>query len=179
MATVAVGRELGLDMATIRKGLKSFSGVQRRLEVKGRARQITVVDDYGHHPTEILATLAAARQVWKGRLIVVFQPHRFTRTKALFDEFTRSFSDADILVLNDIYPASEVPIPGINSAALWAAIKENGHPHVEYIGQVQNTLDFLLTTAKPGDTIITLGAGSVYKIGEAFLEQLEKKGEKK
>ncbi len=179
MAAVAVGRELGLDMATIRKGLKSFSGVQRRLEVKGRARQITVVDDYGHHPTEILATLAAARQMWRGRLIVVFQPHRFTRTKALFDEFTRSFSDADILVLNDIYPASEAPIPGINSAALWAAIKENGHPHVAYMGQAQNTLDFLLTTAKPGDTLITLGAGSVYKIGEAFLEQLETKGEKK
>jgi len=136
------------------------------------------VDDYGHHPTEIMATLSAARQMWPGRLIVVFQPHRFTRTKALFDEFTRSFGDADVLILNDIYPASETPIPGINSAALWAAIKEGGHPHVEYIGQAQNTIDFLQSIAGPGDTVITLGAGSVYKIGEAFLEQL-KKGTKK
>ncbi len=179
MAATAVGRELGLDMATIRKGLTAFSGVQRRLEIKGSADQITVVDDYGHHPTEIVATLSAARQMWKGRLIVVFQPHRFTRTRALFDEFIRSFGDADILVLNDIYPASEAPIPGINSAALWAAIKEGGHPHVEYIGQAQNTIDFLLATAEPGDTVITLGAGSIYKIGEAFLEQRTKMGEKK
>ncbi|MEE9911859.1 MAG: UDP-N-acetylmuramate--L-alanine ligase [Deltaproteobacteria bacterium] len=172
MAATAVGRELGLDMPIIRKGLLAFSGVQRRLEIKGRTDGITVVDDYGHHPTEIMATLAAARQMLKGRLIVVFQPHRFTRTKALFDEFTRSFGDADVLVLNDIYPASETPIPGINSAALWAAIKENGHPHVDYIGQAQNTVDFLKATARPGDTVITLGAGSVYKIGEAFLEQM-------
>jgi len=178
MAAAAVGRELGLDMATIRKGLLAFSGVQRRLEIKGQTKEITVVDDYGHHPTEIMATLSAARQMWPGRLIVVFQPHRFTRTKALFDEFTRSFGDADVLILNDIYPASETPIPGINSAALWAAIKEGGHPHVEYIGQAQNTIDFLQSIAGPGDTVITLGAGSVYKIGEAFLEQL-KKGTKK
>lgn len=175
MAATAVGRELGLDMATIRKGLAAFSGVQRRLEVKGRAGRITVVDDYGHHPTEIVATLSAARQMWKGRLIVVFQPHRFTRTRALFDEFTRSFGDADILVLNDIYPASEAPIPGINSAALWAAIKEGGHPRVEYISQAQNTIDFLLSTAEPGDTVLTLGAGSGYKIGEAFLAELKKR----
>ncbi|MBP1710686.1 MAG: UDP-N-acetylmuramate--alanine ligase, partial [Deltaproteobacteria bacterium] len=179
MAAVAVGRELALDMTTIRKGLQSFSGVQRRLEIKGRSLGITVVDDYGHHPTEIMATLAAARQMWKGRLIVIFQPHRFTRTKALFDEFTRSFGDADVLLLNDIYPASEAPIPGINSAALWAAIKESGHPNVEYIGQARNTMDFLLANTKPGDTVITLGAGSVYKIGEAFLEQLDRQGEKK
>lgn len=178
MAAAAVGRELGLDMVTIRKGLLAFTGVQRRLEVKGREGAVTVVDDYGHHPTEILATLSAARQMWKGKLLVVFQPHRFTRTKALFDEFTRSFTDADVLVLNDIYPASEAPIPGINSAALWAAIKEGGHPHVEYIAQAQNTIDFLLANISPGDTVITLGAGNVYKIGEALLAQLAEKGVK-
>jgi UDP-N-acetylmuramate--alanine ligase len=178
MAAAAVGRELGLDMVTVRNGLLAFTGVQRRLEVKGTEGAITVVDDYGHHPTEILATLAAARQMWKGKLLVVFQPHRFTRTKALFDEFTRSFTDADVLVLNDIYPASEAPIPGINSAALWAAIKEGGHPHVEYIAQAQSTIDFLLANAKPGDTVITLGAGSVYKIGEGLLAELAKKGAK-
>jgi UDP-N-acetylmuramate--alanine ligase len=179
MAATAVGRELGLDMGTIRKGLLAFSGVQRRLEIKGKTNGITVVDDYGHHPTEIMATLAAARQMWKGRLMVVFQPHRFTRTRALFNEFTRSFGDADVLVLNDIYPASEAPIPGIHSAALWAAIKEGGHPHVEYLAQAQSTIDFLLENARPGDTVITLGAGSVYKIGEVFLAQLAKKGAEK
>lgn len=177
MAATAVGRELGLDMAVIRKGLLAFGGVQRRLEVKGKASGVTVVDDYGHHPTEILATLAAARQMWKGRLVVVFQPHRFTRTQALFDEFTKAFGDADVLVLNDIYPASESPIPGINSAALWAAIKEGGHPCVEYISQTQNTLDYLTKNVRPGDTVLTLGAGSVYKIGEMFLETM-KKGKK-
>ncbi len=174
MAATAVGRELGLDMDTIRKGLLAFGGVQRRLEVKGEAGGVTVVDDYGHHPTEILATLAAARQMWKGRLVVIFQPHRFTRTQALFDEFTRAFGDADCLVINDIYPASELPIPGINSAALWAAIKEAGHPCVEYIGQAQNTMDYLMKNVRPGDTVLTLGAGSVYKIGETFLEQTKK-----
>ena len=172
MAAIAVGRELGLEMATLCKGLLAFSGVQRRLEVKGEKAGITVVDDYGHHPTEIMATLAAARQMRRGRLIVVFQPHRFTRTKALFDEFTRAFGDADVLVLNDIYPASETPIPGVHSAALWVAIKEGGHPCVEYIAQPQGTIEFLLANAKPGDTVLTLGAGSVYKIGEAFLERL-------
>ncbi len=100
LAAIAVARELNLDFATIKEGLKSFSGVQRRLEIKGRVGDITVVDDYGHHPTEIKATLAAMRQIWKDRLIVVFQPHRFTRTKALFDEFTKAFRDVDILIIN-------------------------------------------------------------------------------
>lgn len=174
MAAAAVSCELGLNIETIRRGLFAFSGVQRRLEIKGQAGDITVMDDYGHHPTEIMATLAAARQMCQGRLVVVFQPHRYTRTQALFDEFTRSFGDADILVLNDIYPASETPIPGINSAALWAAIREGGHPHVEYISQAQDTVEFLLSQARSGDMVMTLGAGNGYKIGEAFLEQLQR-----
>ena len=172
LAAVAVGRELDLDFATIKEGLASFSGVVRRLEIKGTVSDITVVDDYGHHPTEVKATLAAARQVWKGRLIVVFQPHRFTRTKALFNEFTQAFGDADLLILNDIYPASEEPIAGVNSQALCEAIRKTGHRRVEYIAQVEGTIEFLLNTVRPKDTVITLGAGSIYKIGEAFLKQL-------
>jgi UDP-N-acetylmuramate--alanine ligase len=179
LATVAVGRELDLDFATIKEGLQSFSGVQRRLEIKGRVGDITIVDDYGHHPTEIKETLAAMRQVWKDRLIVVFQPHRFTRTKALFGEFTMAFKDADILILNDIYPASEEPIPGINSAALCVAIRKTGQPHVEYIPQAEGTIEYLLKTVKPKDTVVTLGAGSIYKIGEAFLKQLAARETKK
>jgi UDP-N-acetylmuramate--alanine ligase len=172
LAAIAVCRELEVDLTAIKEGLMKFSGVQRRLEIKGKFAGITVVDDYGHHPTEIKETLSAARQVWKDRLIVVFQPHRFTRTKALFDEFTKAFTDADILILNDIYPASEEPIAGINSAALWAAIKQLGHPRVEYIANQKETVEFLLGMVKPKDTVITLGAGSIYKIGEAFLKEL-------
>jgi UDP-N-acetylmuramate--alanine ligase len=172
LAAIAVGRELELDLATIKKGLLSFSGVQRRLEIKGNAAGVTIVDDYGHHPTEVRETLAAARQVWKERRIVVFQPHRYTRTKALFDEFTKAFTDADILILNDIYPASEEPIAGINSAVLCSAIRKAGHPHVEYIAQAAETVEYLLQTVRPGDAVFTLGAGSVYKIGEMLLKQL-------
>jgi UDP-N-acetylmuramate--alanine ligase len=172
LAAVAVARELNLDFATIKEGLQSFSGVQRRLEIKGRVGGITVVDDYGHHPTEIKETLTAMRQIWKDRLIVVFQPHRFTRTRALFDEFTKAFKDVDILIINDIYPASEEPIAGINSAALCEAIRQTGQPHVKYIAQAEGTIKFLLKTVKAKDTVATLGAGSIYKIGEEFLKQL-------
>ena len=172
LAAIAVARELNLDFATIREGLKSFSGVQRRLEIKGRVGDITVVDDYGHHPTEIKETLNAMRQIWKDRLIVVFQPHRFSRTKALFDEFTKAFEKADILILNDIYPASEEPIAGINSAALCKAIKKTGQVHVEYIPNAEDIIEYLLKTVKAKDTVATIGAGSIYKIGEAFIKQL-------
>jgi len=172
LAAIAVARELNLDFATIREGLKSFSGVQRRLEIKGRVGDITVVDDYGHHPTEIKATLAAMRQIWKDRLIVVFQPHRFTRTRALFEEFTKAFSDVDVLVLNDIYPASEEPIAGINSEALCEAIRKAGQKNVAYIPSAEATVEYLLKTVKEKDTVATIGAGSIYKIGEAFIKQL-------
>lgn len=172
LATIAVGRELELDLPAIKKGLLSFNGVQRRMEIKGQVGGITVVDDYGHHPTEIKETLAAARNVWKERRIVVFQPHRFTRTKALFDEFTHAFADADVLILNDIYPASEEPIAGVNSEALCSAIKKAGHPDVMYIPKTEDTIEYLLKIARPNDAVFTLGAGSVYKTGEAFLKQL-------
>ncbi len=179
LAAIAVACELDLDFATIREGLKSFSGVQRRLEIKGRVSDITVVDDYGHHPTEIKETLNAMRQIWKDRLIVVFQPHRFTRTKALFDEFTKAFKKADILILNDIYPASEEPIAGINSAALCKAIRKTGQVHVEYIPNEEDIIEYLLKTVKVKDTVITIGAGSIYKIGEAFIKQLVARETKK
>ena len=172
LAATAVARELNLDFEIIREGLKSFSGVQRRMEIKGRVGEITVVDDYGHHPTEIKETLTAMRQIWKDRLIVVFQPHRFTRTRALFDEFTKAFRNVDILIINDIYPASEEPIAGINSAALCEAIRQTGQKNVKYISQAEDTIKYLLKTVKAKDTVATLGAGSIYKIGETFLKQL-------
>ncbi|HAJ26905.1 MAG TPA: UDP-N-acetylmuramate--L-alanine ligase, partial [Syntrophus sp. (in: bacteria)] len=139
--------------------------------VKGTVRDVTVVDDYGHHPTEIRATLAAARQVWKGRLIVIFQPHRYTRTKALFQEFIEAFPDADILILTDIYAASEAPIPGVHAEILGAAIREHGSKEVLYMAEFKDITDKLVAIAGPGDVIITQGAGTVWKIGEEYLQR--------
>jgi UDP-N-acetylmuramate--alanine ligase len=130
------------------------------------------VDDYGHHPTEIRETLAAARQVWKGRFLVVFQPHRYSRTQGLFNEFTTAFPDADVLVITDIYAASEQPIPGIHAAALCEAVRDQGHPDVTYIKEFDEIVEHLAGIARPGDTVITQGAGSVWKIGEALLKRL-------
>jgi UDP-N-acetylmuramate--alanine ligase len=175
MAAVAVGRELDMDCPRIHEGLKTFVGVQRRLEVKGLIKDITVVDDYGHHPTEIVATLAAAKQVWKDRLIVVFQPHRYTRTRALFKEFLTAFYDADVLVIMDIYAASEAPIEGVNSRNLFEGIQNKGHKHVKYLAGPDRVVDYLLETAKPGDVIITQGAGNVWRVGEEFLKKAKEK----
>jgi len=175
MAAVAVGRELDMDFSRIHEGLKAFTGVHRRLEVKGQVNDITVVDDYGHHPTEIVATLAAAKQVWKDRLIVIFQPHRYTRTRALFKEFLTAFYDADVLVVMDIYAASEAPIEGVNSRSLSEGIQNKGHKQVKYLGGPDRVVEYLLETARPGDTIITQGAGNVWKVGEEFLKKAKGK----
>ena len=132
LAAVAVCRELKLDLKTIKRRLRNFLVWQRRLEVKGVVSGVTVVDDYGHHPYRNKRNSGRGAARLEKKIGCVFQPHRFTRTKVLFDEFTKAFDDADVLILNDIYPASEEPIAGINSAALWAAIKQAGHPCVEY-----------------------------------------------
>ncbi len=175
LAAIAVARELDMEYGPIKEGLKGFAGVQRRLEVKGKVSGITVVDDYGHHPTEIRETLKAARQVWKKKIIVVFQPHRYTRTKALFNEFLAAFPDADTLIVTDIYAASEVPIEGVNAAALCEGLRGKGHPDVVYIRDFDAIVDHLLSIAEPSDVIITQGAGSVWKIGEEFLKKASAK----
>jgi len=169
LATIGVAREIDMDMATIRDGLKAYAGVHRRLELKGEAGGVAVVDDYGHHPTEIRATLAAARHVWQGRMIVVFQPHRYTRTKALYEEFLKAFDGADMLIVTDIYAASEEPIPGVSAADLCRGIRAQGHRDVTYISNFDDIVTYLQSKAKASDVIITQGAGSVYKVGEAFL----------
>ncbi len=171
IATIAVARELGLEFPVIREGMKAFAGVHRRLEIKGKRDGVLVVDDYGHHPTEVQATLSAAKQVWKNRLIVVFQPHRYTRTKALFNEFLGAFKDADVLILTDIYAASEREIEGVHAAKLCEGIRQNGHPAATYISSFDDIVDHLLKIARPGDVVITQGAGSVWKVGEEFLKR--------
>ena len=169
LATIAAARELDMPFDAIREGLLKYVGVGRRLEVKGKIKGVTVVDDYGHHPTEIRETLAAARQVWKGRIIVVFQPHRYTRTQKLFQEFLTAFPSADHLIITDIYAASEQAIAGVNAASLAAGIRQSGHPDVRYLGPFNVIVDHLLAIAKPSDVIVTQGAGSVWKVGEEFL----------
>lgn len=129
-----------------------------------------MVDDYGHHPTEIRATLAAAKQVWTGRIIVVFQPHRYTRTKALFNEFLTAFRDADLLIVTDIYAASEEPIPGVTAEALCEEIRRAGHPNAVHFSGFDAIVSHLAKIARPTDILLTQGAGSVWKVGEAFLK---------
>ncbi len=172
MAAVAVALELGMEFSTIQEGLNAYKGVHRRLEIKGQAGGVTVVDDYGHHPTEIKAVLAAAKNAWEGRLIVVFQPHRYTRTRALFDEFLDSFDDAGALILTDIYAASEKEIKGVHSINLSKGIKDRGHGDVMYLSGFNEIADHLCAITKPGDVVITLGAGDVWKIGEDLLGRL-------
>jgi len=177
MAAIAVARELDLDFETIQQGITAYTGVRRRLEMKGAVRGVTVVDDYGHHPTEIAATLSAARQVWTGRIIVVFQPHRYTRTRALFDEFTRSFGDADMTVITDIYAASEKEIQGIHSIALTKGVMDAGNDRVIYLATFKEIVDYLTKTTVPGDVVLTLGAGDVWRVGEDFLSQKDEQGD--
>jgi UDP-N-acetylmuramate--alanine ligase len=170
LATIAVAMELQVDTEIIREALQGFEGIQRRLEFKGEGCGVRVYDDYGHHPTEIKATLSAARGAFKGgKLIVLFQPHRYTRTQSLMDEFAESFSDADSVVLLDIYAASEEPINGITSEAL--APRITGVP-VRYIGSMEDAVKSICQEASSGDMVLTLGAGSVWHAGEEIVRKL-------
>ncbi len=172
MASIAIGLELGISFDTVAKALKQTEGVQRRLEVKGTAQGVTVVDDYGHHPTEIKMTLEAVRQCWPdGRLVAVFQPHRYTRIAALFNEFTRAFYQADSLVVLPIYPAGEAPIENITGQALCEGIVVHGHKDVVFQDGMESALSHLNGTLRQGDVLLTLGAGDVWQVGEMFLEQ--------
>jgi UDP-N-acetylmuramate--alanine ligase len=173
-AAIAVALEMGVQLEVAREGIAKFTGVGRRFEIKGEWNGVRVVDDYGHHPTEILATLAAARACANaGRVRVLFQPHRYTRTMHLMDEFARAFHSADRVVLLDIYAASEQPIEGVTAQALAARMREFGHRDVEYAASNEEGVAAVAAGAQPGDLIITLGAGSVSSLGEKILEALK------
>jgi UDP-N-acetylmuramate--alanine ligase len=169
LAAVAVGLELDVPFAKIAKALARFRGVDRRFQLKGEVRGARVVDDYGHHPTEIQATLAAAREGFGARTIVVFQPHRYSRTKALLEEFGRAFFLADHVVITDVYAAGEAPIPGVSGRAVADALVRHGHPSVVYEPRLAAVPKLLQATVRPGDLVITLGAGDVWKVGEALV----------
>jgi UDP-N-acetylmuramate--alanine ligase len=167
-----VGVQLGVAPDQIAAGLESFRGVDRRFQIKGVVRGVTVVDDYGHHPTEILATLKAARECGYKRVHVLFQPHRFTRTRDLMTEFSRAFKDADTVQVLDIYAASEEPIAGVTGEALADAIDATGPQKVDYARSVPEAVGALAREAKAGDVVLTLGAGSVSQAGAVLLETL-------
>jgi len=169
-AAVAIGVQLGVAPEQIAAGLDGFHGVDRRFQVKGTVRGVTVVDDYGHHPTEIVATLKAARECGYGRVLVLFQPHRYTRTRDLMKEFAESFDEADRVEVLDIYAASEEPIAGVTGESLVGAIGRDG---VEYASSVAEGVEALAREAREGDVILTLGAGSVSQAAQLLLERLE------
>jgi UDP-N-acetylmuramate--alanine ligase len=171
-AAIAVALELEVKPDTIREALATFSGVDRRFQIRGKEAGITVVDDYGHHPTEIRATLDGARLCGFGRIHVLFQPHRYTRTFHLMDEFARSFNQADSLFVLDIYAASERPIEGVTAESLVERIRQFGHRGAEYVGTLDRGVEALLGAAQEGDLVLTLGAGSVWQAGERVLERL-------
>ncbi len=175
LAAICVGLELQVPFKTIREGLQGFAGVQRRMEKKGECKNITVVDDYGHHPTEIRATLSAIKEAWPNkRLVVLFQPHRYTRTEALFKEFQTCFHRADLLVMTDIYAASEEPIEGVTGAALLEATKIHGQKHTMYMEQVEDMAVELIPHLQEGDLVLTLGAGNIVMVGEELLGVLRR-----
>ena len=170
LAAIIVAMELDMSFEEARDSLANFSGVERRFQVKGEYNGVTFVDDYGHHPTEIKATLKAAKAGWDNRVVAVFQPHRYSRTKDLFNEFLSAFNDADTLVLTDIYPAGEEKIDGISSEALYNSIKAHGHRDVVYIPDKKDIPDCLNKITRPGDIVITLGAGNIWQVYEETIK---------
>jgi UDP-N-acetylmuramate--alanine ligase len=174
-AAIAVGLGLDIPVDKVRKGLEKFTGVDRRFQLKGRANGVTVIDDYGHHPTEIRATLAAARQCGFRRVHVIFQPHRYTRTQLLLDDFATSFGDADSVTVLDIYAASEQAIPGVTGELLAARIARTGTTKAAYGGSFSEAAECAAAEAQPGDLVLTLGAGNVVQLGPQVLQHLERR----
>jgi UDP-N-acetylmuramate--alanine ligase len=174
LAAIGVGLDLEIPFATIQKALAGFAGVQRRFQIRGTAGGVTVVDDYGHHPAEIRATLAAAKAGFDSRVVTVFQPHRYTRTQHLHQEFLTAFNQADVLVVMDIYAAGEAPIPGVSAGELAEGIRAHGHRNVTYLGSDRaRIVDYVCEISRPGDLVLTLGAGDVSQLGSDILRRLD------
>ena len=172
LAAIGVGLELKVPFAVIREALAQFRGVQRRFQVRAEKQGIIWVDDYGHHPTEIKTTLRTAKEVWQRRLVVVFQPHRYSRTRDLYREFMVAFYDADVLLVTDIYPAGESPIPDVTARGLCEGLREHGCRDVTHIPRTNDVREHLKSILKSGDIVLTLGAGDVWKAGETLMQEL-------
>lgn len=176
LAAIAVALELDVPFEVAAESLAGFAGVERRFERKGEAAGVLIVDDYGHNPAKARATLGAARSIHAGRIVVVFQPHRYTRTRDRFEDFVTAFDDADRLVVSEIYAASEDPIPGVDGRALADAIRAHGHPDVRFIAALDEIAQALPSELEPGDLVITLGAGDVSTLGPRLLAELGARG---
>jgi UDP-N-acetylmuramate--alanine ligase len=161
-----------VPFAVIREALAQFRGVQRRFQVRAEKQGIVWVDDYGHHPTEIKTTLRTAKEVWQRRLVVVFQPHRYSRTRDLYREFMVAFYDADVLLVTDIYPANESPIPDVTARGLCEGLREHGCRDVTHIPRTEDVRAQLKSILRSGDIVLTLGAGDVWKAGETLMQEL-------
>jgi UDP-N-acetylmuramate--alanine ligase len=173
LAAVAVGLELDIPFPSISEGISQFTGISRRLEIKGEAGGVLVIDDYAHHPTEIIATLETVKSMWKRRVVAIFQPHRYSRTRALWERLGRSLYDADKVIMTSIYAAGEAPIPGVTAELVAGAALKSGHRDLVYMPDREEIIDHLLKTLEEGDLVITLGAGDVWKIGEEVLRRME------
>ncbi|KAB2954702.1 UDP-N-acetylmuramate--L-alanine ligase [Heliorestis acidaminivorans] len=172
LSVFVVCHQIGMDVEKILKGLANYNGVGRRFQRMGLVRAIEVVDDYAHHPTEVKATLAAAKQINPKRVIAVFQPHRYSRTQAQYQEFGKAFGDADLIIMNEIYPAGEKAIPGVSAELIIKAMPEEMQEKVYYAADLEAALQELLKMAKPGDLILTMGAGNIWNVGLDFLNRL-------
>jgi len=178
LATIALANELEIKFELIKKGLKKYSGVKRRFEVKGKINEIIIVDDYAHHPTEVTATLKAIKNGWDKRVIAIFQPHLFSRTKEFFEDFARSLIISDILVITEIYGAREKPIKGISGELISNVVKSLGHESVFWIKNKKDIFNKIYPIIKEGDMIITMGAGDIYKISDQIVNELNKRNDK-
>jgi UDP-N-acetylmuramate--alanine ligase len=173
LATIAVTRELDVPFADAAAAMEGFLGIERRFESKGEVAGISVFDDYAHHPAEIRATLESARAFHRGRVVVAFQPHRYSRTQDLWEDFVTAFNDADFLVMTEIYSAGEEKIPGIESAPLIEAICAHGHRNAHYVGDLDAVVERLLAELEPGDLVLTLGAGNISTLGDRLVGGLQ------
>jgi UDP-N-acetylmuramate--alanine ligase len=174
LAAITVGMELGVPIETMKAALETFAGVYRRFETKGIIDGIMVVDDYAHHPTEVRATLLGAKTGYKRRVVTAFQPHTYTRTRDFYEDFGKAFFNSDVLIITDVYPAREEPIQGVTGELIANAARQFGHKDVHYISDKADVPDFLMKIKKPGDIIITMGAGDIWKYGEAFITMMQK-----
>ncbi len=175
LAGIAVGMELDLNIEDIKKAFLNFKGVERRIQIKGEVRGVTILDDYAHHPTEIKATLSAVRDSWKKRIIAVFQPHRYTRTKILAKSFGKAFDNADLVIITDIYAAGENAIPGVTADLISQNVALHKGTALKFFSTKEEIINFLIDELKTNDLVITLGAGNIWKVGEELLRNLEMK----
>ncbi len=175
LAAISVGLELGIPFAKIKSGIEKFGGVYRRWELKGEVDGVSVYDDYAHHPTECKATLSGAKAGWRRRVVCVFQPHLFTRTRDFYEDFGKAFLLSDVLIVTDVYPAREEPIQGVTGELIVNAAKQFGHKEVHYVPDKKGVPSFLQKIVKKGDIVITMGAGDIWKYGEEYLNQVRMK----